>query len=213
MRHVGSLILAVLALLVARPAAATTVVRQSVDSLARGSEIVVRGRVEELRGHVERGGRPFRVARVRVDESVAGRAPAVVWVRLAGGALADGRVGLVPGVPDLAVGDELVLFLERVPRAASERAVTEPAAEYRAGRGIAAPHPGPAPPEQWIPLSLAVGVYHVLDAPAGAVVVQDAEAGRTRRAGSAPTGGDAPGRMPLAQLVGAVRSARGPATP
>src|SRR5204862_419854 len=80
-------------------ASATTVVRQSLDSLSDRSDVVVRGTVESVEGHAESGGHPFRIARVRVGETLAGRAPAVVPVRLPGGVDARGMNWAAAGVP------------------------------------------------------------------------------------------------------------------
>lgn len=211
----GALLAVVLgAGLVAPPAAATTVVRQTLASLTASADLVVRGRVEQLAGHVptERG-HAFRLARVRVLESLRGDAPSVLAVRLPGGVSARGRVVVIPGVPELARGDEVVLFLEELP-AAVTRQPAEPAPFAREGTRGPASHAEPAigPPaaRQWVPVSLGVGAYRVLREGAEAVAVQYEAAATLRQVGPVSAAAAAPARAPLDELSAAVRGSSPP---
>jgi hypothetical protein len=205
-RGPAAALLAALAILAA-PARATTVLRQSVDTLTAGSEVVVRGVVEGVTGHVEQVGHSFRLARVRVEEALVGRAPAVVHVRLLGGAAATpGTTCAVPGVPDLVEGDEVLLFLERVPEALTTRPSRAPARTHESRRGgRALPASGPPPREQWMPLSLAVGSYRIDRGGPTPMAVRDAEADGLAQVGPVDPVRAAPRRAPLDGLAGAVR--------
>ena len=107
-------------LLLAPATPATTVMRQSIETLTERAEIVVRGIVEGAEGHAEVSGQPFRLARVRVQETLAGHAPTMLAIRLPGGASTTGWACFIAGVPDLVAGDEVLLFLTRVPPATDQ---------------------------------------------------------------------------------------------
>lgn len=203
------ILLVLAALVLARPAGATTVERQSLDSLSSRATLVVRGVVEGLEGHVELQGHPFRLARVRVIETLAGRAPATVFVRLLGGVNAAGNVVAAAGVPDLAVGDEIVVFLDALPPGAASKATRPAPASHRLGRGRAEPATGPPPADQWMPLSLAVGTYRIVREAGEATAVQDEGAAGLRQAGPLDPATAAPRSIALRDLVDAVALRRG----
>ena len=103
-------------LLPAAPSLAAVALQQSVESLARDSDAVVRGSVQR-RAAGWRGGRIFTEVEVRVSEVWRGRAPARVTVTVPGGEV--GPIGqLVAGAPSFRDGEEVVLFLKRGPAGA-----------------------------------------------------------------------------------------------
>lgn len=105
------LALALLALSAAAPAAAATVVTATVEELARGADLVVRGTVEgrEARFH---GSRIYTTLRIRPAAAWKGSAAEVVEVRIPGGVVGD-QGQKVAGVAAFAEGEEVVLFLRR----------------------------------------------------------------------------------------------------
>lgn len=174
----GAARLGLLALLLAAPASATTVVRQSLPSLVAQSELVVRGVVERVELHDPEGGPPFHLAFVRITEDAfaePGPTPSrtvparIVPVRLPGGMTASGLQCAVAGTPRLAAGDDVVLFLSRVPSPATARP-SRPAARELAG---ALPARAPQPREQWQPVALSLGTWRVQAQPEGPVLRRD----------------------------------------
>ena len=100
-------------LCLAAPAAAATAVAVSVEELARGSAAVVRGKVTGARAHrSEDGRRIFTTYDVKVARVWRGVAPRKVKVTVPGGTLGD-LAQRVDAAPELAKGEEVVLFLER----------------------------------------------------------------------------------------------------
>lgn len=191
------LALPVLALLLATSAAATTVRRHSLDSLAGASDLLVRGRVTALTGHAPADRHPYRLARLEVLEDLGGGAPAALWVRLPGGTDARGRAWVVPGVPDPAPGEEWLLFLEEVPEAEARRPAAPPPAAYRSPAGhVAAPASGPPARRQYLPVALSLSVWRVEGG--RAVPVPGARA--LGRAGPQPAGEALPGAGALEEL-------------
>jgi hypothetical protein len=84
----------------------------SVEQLARSSDAVIRGKVVGARAHSREDGRIFTTYEVRTARVLRGRAPPTARVIVPGGVL--GSIGQrVDGAPELAVGEELVLFLRR----------------------------------------------------------------------------------------------------
>ena len=139
---------------------ATTVVRQSLQSLTDQSDLVVRGVVDRVELRAPQGAPPFRLVFVRVTEDASGHAPARIPVRLPGGVAANGLECAVAGVPTLSEGDDVVLFLSRVPASATARPTVAPP---RAGRGPGIPAGGAQPAEQWQPVALSLGTWRVVN--------------------------------------------------
>lgn len=140
----------------------TTVLRQSLPSLTAASSAVVRGVVLDLTAHAESNGHPYRIASVRTDETLRGKAPGTIHLRLAGGRDVRGVTWTVPGVPDLAPGDEVVLFVERVPDAVTLRPTIPASLAFVSPRGARAEAAAVPPPrEQWLPVALALGTYRI----------------------------------------------------
>ncbi|HZZ86094.1 MAG TPA: hypothetical protein VFE30_16315 [Anaeromyxobacteraceae bacterium] len=103
--------LLVLGLLHAVPSLAAVALQQSVESLARGSDAVVRGKVIKRAARWE-GGRIFTEVEVKVSEVWRGQAPASVKVSVPGGEV--GRLGQsVEGSPTFGDGEEVALFLRK----------------------------------------------------------------------------------------------------
>src|SRR5690606_37102530 len=91
---------------------ATTVRAWTDAELVQASDLVVRGRVLDVRVEARGDGVIETVASVAVSEDYAGDPAAVVEVRELGGTL--GAVSLeVPGAARFIVGDDIVLALER----------------------------------------------------------------------------------------------------
>jgi hypothetical protein len=93
------------------PAHAATLVRSSVEELARGSVAVVRGRVETRACRWE-GGRIFTDVVIAPAEIWRGEVPGRVTVVVPGGAL-DGIGQRVVGAPSFTPGEDVVVFLAR----------------------------------------------------------------------------------------------------
>ncbi len=103
---------------IAVPVSATTVLKVPVEEMARGADLVVRAVVRDVRaddGPKRRGTFGTRVT-LAVRETLKGQPTGpTLTIVLPGGS--DGRSTLsVPGMPDFAKGDEVVLFLERTLR-------------------------------------------------------------------------------------------------
>ncbi len=112
-RHVFLLLLAMLAL--AGPARATVMLEASIDELARESDAVVRGKVVSTEGRKSADGkRIFTRVTVEVAEAWKGAPGKTVVVQVPGGV--HGEVGqVVHGAPRFADGEEVVVFLRRLP--------------------------------------------------------------------------------------------------
>jgi hypothetical protein len=103
---------AALALLTARPVAATTLLETSVEELARGADLVVRGKV--LRTTAQwRGGRIVTEAEIAVASAWKGAAGERVAVVVPGGRVGD-VAQQVSGSPSFAQDEEVVVFAARV---------------------------------------------------------------------------------------------------
>ncbi len=103
-------------LLPAASSLAAVALQQSVESLARASDAVVRGKV---RRHAARwaGGRILTDVEVRVSEVWRGHGPARLTVTVPGGEV--GPIGqIVAGAPSFRDGEDVALFLVRGPAGA-----------------------------------------------------------------------------------------------
>ncbi|MGI5864757.1 MAG: hypothetical protein ACOX6T_22285 [Myxococcales bacterium] len=108
-----------LALSVALPAQATVVEPMDVETLSRRADLVVQGTALSSESSFVNG-QIQTVTRVRVDCALKGQAPAVVEVRTPGGRVGDlGQ--MVTGAPQFAPGEEVIVFLRRLPGGARFR--------------------------------------------------------------------------------------------
>ena len=197
-----------LLLLGAPIAHATTVLRQSFESLTDRSELVVRGRVERVELRDDPQGPPFRIAYVRVSEQAAGAPETLVPVRLPGGVTRDGLLCAVAGTPVLAEGDETILFLTQVPEAATQRTTIAPPALADQPRGRGVPAGGGQPRKQWQPMGLALGAWRVSGEGDDAVATHDPAASGLGVVGEAQ-GASLPERVKAKDLLARVRERRG----
>lgn len=189
-------------------ARATTVQRQSFETLTDRSDLVVRGRVERVELRADPKGPPFRIAYVRVSETAAGAPETLVPVRLPGGVTQDGLVCAVAGTPALSEGDDTILFLTPVPQADTQRATVAPPALLREPRGRGIPAGGAQPRRQWQPMGLALGAWRVTGEGDGAVAIHDPAASGLGVVGEAP-GASLPERALAKDLLAKVRERRG----
>lgn len=92
------------------PVSAGTAVRFELEELAREAELIVEGQVLRTHG-VRRAGRIETEVLLAVERTHAGRDEALRWITLPGGVLPSGDGLLLAGMPRLAVGERVVLFL------------------------------------------------------------------------------------------------------
>lgn len=102
-------------LLVSSAAQGTLLVPLTIEDLTRKSDVVVRGTVlaQDARWSPDRH-LIYTFVRVRVDETLKGAADAEVMVQRPGGTLGD-ITQRVHGAPEFADGEQVVLFLARLP--------------------------------------------------------------------------------------------------
>lgn len=94
-------------------ARAGTAVRMDVPALVEGAEVVLEARVLSRRAVREPNGRIDTEYSLGVERTFLGEELASRAIRLPGGVLPDGRGMIVPGLPGLSVGEDVVLFLSR----------------------------------------------------------------------------------------------------
>jgi len=129
---------AIAALAAALPAAGSQAVAVSVEALARTSDLVVRGRVEEISARrTDDGRRVFTYVAVATAAAWRGPAPARVVVIVPGGA-AGGIAQRVDGAPAFASGEDVVVFLSRA-EAGAFRVNGLAQGKYRVEGGTARP--------------------------------------------------------------------------
>jgi hypothetical protein len=104
----------VLLLLVAVPATATTLVPMSDADLVRTSAVIVVGTVRRIETQALRDGRLVTEVTVAVDDAVKGRLASRRIVATQPGGRVPGRLAWVDGNPELARGERVVLFLQRM---------------------------------------------------------------------------------------------------
>jgi len=188
MLHGPFLLLAVLSAsmpALARPAPPGTVVRLSPAERIDRCDLCLEGRVTAARAILEPGGRIDTEYTISVARTLWGEPQASRPIRLPGGVLPDGRGMAIPGLPSLALGDEVLLFLSgpdasgmRIPIGLAQgrlRVVTD-----RNGRKRLAPDAGGlafAGPGR----SLATGGETVPDYPALIAEIEAAAAARRAR--------------------------------
>ena len=125
MRRLAGLLLAALVFVASpAPATATSVAALSDNELVRASDVIVRGRVVQVEARTyDVGPQVFTEVTVAVEDALVGlpSPQRTVLVRIPGGQT-DAHHVVVPGMPSLAHGDEVVLFLEALPAAFGEAA-------------------------------------------------------------------------------------------
>lgn len=98
------------AVLLAAPAAPTTLARMNISQLTKAATVVVRAKCLGEQSRWE-GGEIWTLSRFEVLETFKGQPPAQFTVRLLGGRMG-GIESLVAGVPHFRVGEQAVLFLD-----------------------------------------------------------------------------------------------------
>ncbi|MBL8696326.1 MAG: hypothetical protein JNJ88_19680 [Planctomycetes bacterium] len=112
-RHVGKLAAtAALALALATQVAAATVERIELHGLASRAEQVIEARVQSVNAAADRSGRLATRVELTVLTRLKGKASSSVSFLLPGGAR-QGEHLVVPGVPKLVPGEEVVIFLSK----------------------------------------------------------------------------------------------------
>jgi len=104
---------AVVLLAMAATAAATTLVRMSVAKISQTAQAIVRARCLESSARWD-SGEIWTFTSFSVGEVWNGAAPARITVRLLGGRVAN-LTSTVSGIPRFSPGEDVVLFLERMP--------------------------------------------------------------------------------------------------
>jgi len=101
-------------LLLAAPVGGGTAVRMELPALVEGADLILEGRVLRRRGVLDPARERIETEYVlAVGRTFQGEPLATRTVRLPGGVLPDGRGMVLPGLPELAVGEEAILFLAR----------------------------------------------------------------------------------------------------
>ncbi len=96
-----------------RSAHAGTALKLDIDGLVQRSELVIEGRVLSRSSRSLENGLIVTDHVVAVDRTLLGSELPTRTVTLPGGVLPDGRGMMVPGMPSLAVQEDVVLFLSR----------------------------------------------------------------------------------------------------
>ncbi|MHC5212676.1 MAG: hypothetical protein ACYTG2_18335 [Planctomycetota bacterium] len=124
MRSVRTVVLSMLVMaLLAGPAAATTIVRLSVEDMTQRATHVVHGTVSAVHASRAPGGRIYTYVTLEVQASPKGEASTSLTFVQLGGRIGDLACGVV-GAPTFEVGEELVVFLlQMTPRDALEDGV------------------------------------------------------------------------------------------
>lgn len=107
--------------LLATSAFATTLLKLDLATMTAKSERIVHGTVKQIEPRKE-GGRIFTHVTLEAREHLKGEAEDEVTFRLLGGRMGD-LVTIVHGSPDFALGEEVVVFLER-PKGSEHLVVT-----------------------------------------------------------------------------------------
>ncbi|HTF87357.1 MAG TPA: hypothetical protein VK843_03030 [Planctomycetota bacterium] len=92
-------------------ARAGTAIRLDLQGLVDAADIGLEARVLATRVELDRRGRPCTVATLAVTRDFIGATRGPFDVRLPGGVLPDGRGLVLPGLPSVTPGEEIVLFL------------------------------------------------------------------------------------------------------
>lgn len=102
-----------LALMVAGPASAATIVARDVPYLTEASDLIAHGTVSAITHHMGDDGRPYTVSTLEVRACWKGACGDALDITQLGGPFQDGRVMHIDGDLDLAKGMELVIFLRK----------------------------------------------------------------------------------------------------
>lgn len=92
---------------------AGTAVRLDLPDLVGQADLVLEGRVVERRVVQDGRGRIETALTLAVERTFWGEPRALREVRMPGGVLPDGRGMVLPGMPDLALGEDVLLFLSQ----------------------------------------------------------------------------------------------------
>ena len=93
------------------PTGASTVLQMDLDEQIDASQLVIEGTVLSATPVRDGGGHVLTDYEIAVDRTFLGDDLPVRTVRLPGGALPNGLVTMVPGVPQLSVGEDVLLML------------------------------------------------------------------------------------------------------
>jgi len=106
---------ALICAVVAVPAAATVIVKQTMEELAQSSDVVVRGKVLRAEAQWDEAHRAiWTLAEIQVTDTLKGSARGIIVVRSPGGSAGE-ITQTIAGAPRFAAGEELVLFLFQPP--------------------------------------------------------------------------------------------------
>jgi hypothetical protein len=114
MRSIVRTATAVLVLCAIAPVGATVVVPIAMHDLVGRAELIVRGRITDLRSVVPPDGGIATIATVHVTTALEGSAGPFISVRVPGGVIGRDRVVTI-GAPVLRVDEEAIFFLDRGP--------------------------------------------------------------------------------------------------
>ncbi len=92
-------------------AQAGTAIRMDVEDLVDGADRIVQGRISSRRTLRDRAGRVVTDYEMQVGRTFLGETQATRTIRIPGGVTAEGRGLVIPGMPNIQVGEEVVLFL------------------------------------------------------------------------------------------------------
>ncbi|MFT5058422.1 MAG: hypothetical protein ACI89E_001195 [Planctomycetota bacterium] len=92
-------------------AQAGTAIRMDVEELVDGADRIVQGRISGRRTLRDSAGRVVTDFEMQVERTFLGQPASVRTIRIPGGVTADGRGLVLPGMPEIRVGEEVVLFL------------------------------------------------------------------------------------------------------
>jgi len=95
------------------PLQAGTAVRMDIDDLVGGSDLILEGRVLSTRAFPTAGGHIETEYILEVDRTFEGEDMPVRSIRIPGGILSDGTGMVIPGMPRVSAGEEVLLFLTR----------------------------------------------------------------------------------------------------
>lgn len=94
-----------------RPTEAGTALRLEIPELVRQAALVLEGRVENLVPRLDARGRVQTEVTLRVARTFWGDPAPTRVLRLKGGRMPDGSGVLIPGMPHLSLGEDVLLFL------------------------------------------------------------------------------------------------------
>ncbi|MDF1836809.1 MAG: hypothetical protein P1V35_02975 [Planctomycetota bacterium] len=92
-------------------AQAGTAIRMEVEGLVDNADRIVQGRISGRRTLRDQAGRVVTDYEMQVERTFLGQPDVQRTIRIPGGVTADGRGLVLPGMPEIRVGEEVVLFL------------------------------------------------------------------------------------------------------